>query len=256
MLTPPDGRQPHADVNTERRDGRRRGTARKLRPALESTAERHSAKPPAPQSPAEELVSQHEAGPGTDAAACGSLEHRSAEREREAGSMPRPPDGDGRTAAEDGCRPDALATSPPEVSVAGSVVEGVGGCGTAAQIPDVGAAEDADGAVACDTAAEAAEPAASPVSAVGNAGEVAVAGTDPAAAPKRRRKLGRNRAVLDSPDPYGPPRPSYARSQVRCRRNMHCCVVLPARLALLAQHPHLDPDAIVSYECMQPHATM
>ena len=215
QLTPPGGLQSHDAGDAARRTGRQRGTARKLRPALDGDGEQHSVRTRARQSPARQLVSRHEAArPATAAPATGSPQEAASEAEREAGSMTGAPDSDSPTAAEHRCQPDALASSRPAADPAVGAVDRMVCCGTTSQLPDTMSAEDADGAVACAAAAVAADPAAQPVTAGGSPAEAAAVKADPAAVPKRRRKLGRNRAVLDSPDPDGPPRPSHARAQV------------------------------------------
>ena len=151
------------------------------------------------------------------APASGSPEEATSVHEHGAGRSTGASDSHSPITAQECCQPDAPASSPPkpDVGADGGANDKAGIYGTASQLPDTRAAENAGGAAACATAAGAEEPAAQPVAAEGSTAEAAAVQGDPAAAPKRRRKLGRNRAVLDSPDPYGPPRPSHARAQVR-----------------------------------------
>ena len=151
------------------------------------------------------------------APASGSPEEATSVHEHGAGRSTGASDSDSPTTAQECCQPDAPAglAPKPDAGAAGGGDDGAGICSTASWPPHSRPAEDANGDVALASASGAAEPAAQPVAAEGSVAEGAVAEQNPAAAPKRRRKLGRSRAVLDSPDPSGPPRSSHARSQVR-----------------------------------------
>ena len=123
-------------------------------------------------------------------------------------------------AAADGCsarpvNPDAAAQQQEVNAQRGRRQSADAEPRAAAQVSGACASESDDAAAASVPAAEAAQmPAPQPTIAVGSIAKGPVEKDPAAAPPKRRRKLGRNRAVLDSPDPCGLTRPSHARTQV------------------------------------------
>ena len=192
---------PEAHVASGLRSTRRGGTAREGRPVAHDDAEQH--KPPSPlyRGPADRLSSAEDALPASEADAAGSSAAAECERAVHRGASP---------AQDASAQPGALQNVDSTALTASTATASSCTDGPAAGVLAAGASEPL-----VQTAASLPQQ---PIVAPSDGGDALDVVEQPAAAPaKRRRKLGRNRAVLDSPDRSGQPWSGSKRLQVQVR---------------------------------------